>query len=393
MKTIASRTRLVGLVGLVRRASVVGLVGSALVMSAGVSGCNKDQGSSASSTASSSASSAASDKPADGALKIGLLLPETKTARYEAADRPFFTERMKEICPKCEVLYENADQKADKQQAQAESMLINGVKVLVIDAVDAKAAAGLVAKAKGQNVPVLAYERLAQGPADYHVSFDNERVGRLQGEALLEALKKGGDPKRGKIVVINGSPTDPNAASFKKGMHAVLDGQVTIGQEYDTPDWSPDVAQKEMDQAITAIGKKNIIGVYCANDGTASGAIAAMKGAGFAELPPVTGQDAELAAIQRVVAGQQYMTVYKAIKREAIVAADMAYEMAQGKPYTATKTTLINNGTKDVPSVLLEAAVVTKENVKDTVVKDNFYTAQQICTGNFAAACKTAGVL
>jgi len=153
------------------------------------------------------------------------------------------------------------------------------------------------------------------------------------------------------------------------------------------------VAQKEMDQAITALGKKNIIGVYCANDGTASGAIAAMKGAGFAELPPVTGQDAELAAIQRIVAGQQYMTVYKAIKKEAIVAADMAYAMAQGKPYTDIKTVTINNGTKDVPSVLLDADIVTKDNVKDTVVKDGFHAAPQICTGTFAAACKTAGIL
>ena len=373
----------------------LGLIGS-LVIATGLFACNKDQGSqgSSASTGSSASASASAGKPAEeGALKIGLLLPETKTARYEAADKPFFVERLKQICPKCEVLYQNADQKADKQQAQAESMLTNGVKVLVIDAVDAKAAGAIVAKAKAANVPVLAYERLSSGPADYHVSFDNERVGRLQGESLLAALKKGGDPKRGKVVVINGSPTDPNAASFKKGMHSVLDGQVNIGQEYDTPDWSPDQAQKEMDQAITAIGKKNIIGVYCANDGTASGAIAAMKGAGFADLPPVTGQDAELAAIQRVVAGQQYMTVYKAIKKEAIVAAEMAYSMAQGKPYTEQKTVPINNGTKDVPSLLLDAEVVTKENVKDTVVKDNFYTAPQICTGTFAAACKTAGVL
>ncbi len=382
MKTIASRFNRVG------RVSAAALALFAL------SACdNKEKEAAPAPSASAAAApSASAAKTEDGAYKIGLLLPENKTARYEAADRPYFEQRLKELCPKCEILYQNADQKADKQQQQAESMLTNGVKVLVIDAVDAKAAAGLVTQAKAKGVQVLAYERLAQGPADYHVSFDNERVGKLQGESLLEALKKGGDPKRGKVVVINGSPTDPNAASFKKGMHSVLDGQVDIGKEFDTPDWSPDKAQQEMDQAITALGKTKIIGVYCANDGTASGAIAAMKGAGIANLPPVTGQDAELAAIQRIVAGQQYMTVYKAIKKEAIVAAEMAYAMAQGKPYEGEKTTPINNGTKDVPSVLLAAEVVTKDNVKDTVIKDKFYTTPQICSANFAAACKSAGV-
>jgi len=380
LKTIVHRTRFVSL--------------AFAMLSLGLLACDKDQGSSASSSSPAPAQTAALAKPAeDASIKVGLLLPDAKTARYEAADRPFFTQRLAEICPKCEVLYQNADQKADQQQAQAESMLINGVKALVIDAVDAKAAGALVAKAKSQNVPVLAYERLAQGPADYFVSFDSERVGRLQGEALLAALEKGGDPKRGKIVVINGSPTDPNAAAFKKGMHSVLDGKVTIGLEYDTPDWSPDAAQKEMDQAITALGKNAIIGVYCANDGTASGAIAAMKGAGFAKWAPVTGQDADLAAIQRIVAGQQYMTVYKAIKKEAIVAAEIAYAMVQGKPYAGSHIVPIDNGTKLVPSVLLEAQIVTKDKVKETVVQDGFYTLAQICTETFAATCKTAGIL
>jgi len=360
--------------------------------------CDKDQGGSASSASSASApvQTPAVAKPAeDPSFKIGLLLPDAKTARYEAADRPYFTQRLAEICPKCEVLYQNADQKADQQQTQAESMLTNGVKALVIDAVDAKAAGALVTNAKSKNVPVLAYERLAQGPVDYFVSFDSERVGRLQGEALLEALQKGGDPKRGKIVVINGSPTDPNAAAFKKGMHAALDGKVSIGLEYDTPDWSPDVAQKEMDQAITALGKNAIIGVYCANDGTASGAIAAMKGAGFTQSkwPPVTGQDADIAAIQRIVAGQQYMTVYKAIKKEARVAAEIAYAMVQGKPYTEGHAVPIDNGTKPVPAILLEAQSVTKDKVKDTVVQDGFYTTAQICTEAFAPACKIVGIL
>jgi len=328
----------------------------------------------------------------DQGFKIGLLLPESKTTRYESFDRPLIEAKLKELCPKCEVLYQNADQDTAKQQSQAEAMLTQGVKVMILDAVDAKSAGGVVSNAQSQNVPVVAYDRLASGPVSYYVSYDNKKVGQVQGQALLDALGKGGDPKRADVVMINGSPTDPNAADFKAGAHSVLDGKVNIAKEYDTPDWSPDQAQTEMEQAITAVGKDKIIGVYAANDGTAGGAIAAMKGAGFTKLPPVTGQDAELAAIQRILTGEQAMTVYKAIKPEADIAAQMAIDAATGKAYDATPTTNVNNGSKDVPSVLLNPVAVTKDNVKDTVIKDQFYTANQVCTSAYAQACKDAGI-
>ncbi|MGH3735164.1 MAG: sugar ABC transporter substrate-binding protein [Micromonosporaceae bacterium] len=327
----------------------------------------------------------------DKGFKIGLLLPESKTTRYESFDRPLIEAKLKELCPKCEVLYQNADQDPSKQQSQAEAMLTSGAKVLILDAVDAKAASGIVADAKDQGVPVVAYDRLATGPVDHYVSYDNKKVGETQGQALLDAVSAGGDPKRGQIVMINGAPTDPNAADFKAGAHSVLDDKVTIGKEYDTPDWSPDKAQQEMEQAITAVGKDKIIGVYAANDGTAGGAIAAMKSAGFDKLPPVTGQDAELAAIQRILAGQQHMTVYKAIKPEADIAAEMAVALATGKKY-AGETVTKHNGTADVASVLLEPVAVTKDNVKSTIIVDKFYTAEQICTSAYAKACADAGI-
>jgi D-xylose transport system substrate-binding protein len=147
-----------------------------------------------------------------------------------------------------------------------------------------------------------------------------------------------------------------------------------------------------MEQAITALNRNTIIGVYAANDGTAGGAIAAMKGAGFTTLPPVTGQDAELAAIQRIISGDQDMTVYKAIKPEADIAAEMAIDVATGQSFDAQPTVNKNNGSKDVPSVLLNPVPVTVANVKDTVIKDGFYTAAQICTPQFAAACQAAGI-
>lgn len=214
----------------------------------------------------------------------------------------------------------------------------------------------------------------------------------MQGEALLTALKAGGDPKRGQIVMINGSPTDPNAGDFKRGAHSVLDGQVVIGQEYDTPDWSPNRAQQEMEQAITALGREVIIGVYAANDGTAGGAIAALKGAGYATLPPVTGQDAELAGVQRILAGEQYMTVYKAIKPEAAIAAEMAIAAATGEAYRGKPTQTVSNGSVDVPSVLLEPVAVTRENVVSTIIADGFYPTEQVCITEYRQACQRAGI-
>jgi D-xylose transport system substrate-binding protein len=327
-----------------------------------------------------------------GGKKVALLLPESKTARYESHDRPLFEKKLKALCSDCEIIYSNADQDATKQQSQAEAALTNGAKVMVLDAVDGAAASVIADRAKAAKVPVISYDRLVTGTdtVDYYISFDNERVGKLQGESLLQALQGKTNPT---IVMINGAPTDNNAKLFKAGAHSMLGGKANVAKEYDTPDWSPDRAQEEMTQALTALGNK-VDGVYAANDGTAGGAIAAMKAAGLSPLPPVTGQDAELPAIQRVIAGEQFMTVYKAIKPEAETAAEMASNLLTGKPIgdDITKGKTVNNGKKDVPSVLLEPVAVTKGNVKDTVVQDSFWTKEQICAGAYAEPCKSAGV-
>jgi D-xylose transport system substrate-binding protein len=328
-------------------------------------------------------------------LKIALLLPETKTARYETQDKPLFEKKVKELAPDAEIIYSNANQDANEQQSQADAALTNGAQVLVLDPVDSASAASIVTKAKAQNVPVISYDRLIKNaPVDYYISFDNEQVGKLQATALLEKLTKDGNAGK-TIVMINGAPTDNNASLFKKGAHSVLDGKVKIGAEYDTPDWSPDKAQSEMDQAITKLGKAGFVGVYCANDGTAGGAIAAMKGAGIdAKTRPVTGQDAELAGIQRVQLGEQYMTVYKAIKLEADAAAEMAVSLAKksGVPSGMTLTK-VNNGSADIQSVLLTPVSVTKDNIKSTVVADGFWTAAQIKnTDELKADGKAAGL-
>ena len=326
------------------------------------------------------------------AKKIALLLPETKTARYESKDRPLFEAKVKALCSDCQIIYSNANQDPSAQQSQAEAALTNGAKVLVLDAVDGAAAAAIANKAKQSNVPVVSYDRLILNTpnVNFYISFDNQAVGKLQGTSLLQALGGKTNPS---IVMINGAPTDNNAKLFKQGAHSVLDGKVSVAKEYDTPDWSPDQAQNEMTQALTALANK-LDGVYAANDGTGGGAIAAMKAAGLKPLPPVTGQDAELAAIQRILIGEQYMTVYKAIKPEAEGAAELAVDLVNGTsvPSSMTNGKTVNNGAKDVPSVLLTPVAVTKDTIKTTVVADKFWTATDICTSQYASACSAAGI-
>jgi D-xylose transport system substrate-binding protein len=338
------------------------------------------------------------EAPAMGGT-IALLLPETKTTRYETADKPDFEAKMKELCPDCQIIYSNANQDATQQLSQAEAALTNGAQVLVLDPVDSAAAATIANKAKAQGVPVIAYDRLILNSdgVNYYISFDNEEVGKLQAQSLVDDLNQM-NMDNPNIVMINGSPTDNNAGLFKQGAHSVFDplvadGKLTIAKEYDTPDWSPDQAQNEMQQALTALGNQ-VDGVYAANDGTASGAIAAMKAAGLDPLPPVTGQDAELAGIQRILAGEQYMTVYKAIKPEAEAAAQLAYDLLTQTevPASMTNGKSVNNSSIDVPSVLLTPIAVTKDNIKDTVVADNFWTVAQICTADYADACTAAGL-
>ncbi|MFC6285481.1 substrate-binding domain-containing protein [Nocardioides sp. GCM10027113] len=319
---------------------------------------------------------------AEEGKKIALLLPESKTTRYEAFDRPLFEERVAELCSDCEITYFNADQDPAKQQQQVETAISDNVDVMVLDPVDGKAAAGLVTSAQDEGIPVVAYDRFIEG-SDYYLSFNNAAVGELQGEALLDAM--GGS---GKILMLNGAPTDPNAAQFKEGAHAALDGKADILAEYDNPDWSPDNAQQWTTDQLGKIDPKSLDGIYAANDGQAGGVVAAMTGAGVPadQLPPITGQDAELAAIQRIVAGEQAMTIYKPIKVEAYGAAELAVKLVNGEDVTDT------TDFEGVASYIYDPIVVTVDNIADTVVADEFYSIEDICSGDYAKACADAGL-
>ena len=216
-------------------------------------------------------------------------------------------------------------------------MLTQGIDAMVLDPVDATSASTIVRMAKAQNVPVISYDRLVSGgDLAAYISFDNERVGALQATALEKKLSQDGSAK-GPIVMINGDPTDNNAHLFKQGASgcSASDG-VKIAKSYDTPGYTPANAQTEMQQAITALGNDGFAGIYDANDGIATGAITAMKNAGINPASrPTTGQDAELDGIQRILAGEQYMTVYKSVKTEAQDAARLAVPLAKGEPLPA----------------------------------------------------------
>ncbi|WP_329522218.1 substrate-binding domain-containing protein [Spirillospora sp. NBC_01491] len=321
----------------------------------------------------------------DGATKIAFLMPDIASTRYELFDAPLFKAKVKQLCAKCEVLYQNAGADAAKQQQQADSMLAQGVKAIVIDPVDSAAAATIVNSARTKNVPIIAYDRpIPKAKADYYVSFDNEKIGAMIGQSLVDQLKS--TKAEGGILEVNGSPTDAAAGLIKKGIHTSVDSSgFKLLAEFDTPGWEPAKAQNWVAGQVTQF-KGQIAGVVAANDGTGGATIAAFKAAG-AKVPPVTGNDAELAAIQRIVKGDQYNTISKPIKIVAEAAAEVATTFAQGKKPEA-KATLF-----DTPSQLFVPTVVTRENLTKVVTEPGFaLKVADICTGDYKAGCDELGL-
>nr|WP_208614471.1 substrate-binding domain-containing protein [Streptomyces regalis] len=327
-------------------------------------------------------------------ITVGLLLPETANTRYDKFDYPIIRNKVQELTDKQgQVVYLNADADAKKQASQLQKMIDDQVDVILLDAVDAHAIAGGVQKAKDAGIPVIAYDRLAEGPIDAYVSFDNELVGEVQGRSLLEAM--GEVDSSDKIVMMNGSLTDPNAKQFKAGALSELNGQVDVAKSYDTKDWKPENAEANMAQAIKAIGVNNIKGVYSANDGMAGGVIRALKAVGVTQLPPITGQDAELDGVQRIVAGEQYMSVYKSYPQEAESAAEMAVAKVQGHDIqfdSLTQDQVDSPTDQDIRALLVPVVALTQDNIKETVVADGIYQLSDICTAKYKAACAAIGL-
>jgi D-xylose transport system substrate-binding protein len=328
-------------------------------------------------------------------ITVGLLLPEKANTRYDKFDYPIIENKVAELTEKRgKVDYQNADASAETQANQLQQMIDDQVDVILLDAVDAHAIAGGVKKAKDAGIPVIAYDRLAEGPIDAYISFDNELVGEVQGRSLIEALGDDIDTSD-KIVMMNGSPTDPNAKQFKAGALSEINGKVQIAKTYDTKDWKPENAQANMTEAIAAIGASNIAGVYSANDGMAGGVIKALEAAGVTKLPPITGQDAELAAVQRIVTGEQYMSVYKSYPAEAEAAAELAVAKVQGRDiqFDALTRDRVDSPTdKEIRAKLVPVVALTKKNIDETVLADGIYKLSEICTADYKSACSAAGL-
>ncbi|MCX4902949.1 substrate-binding domain-containing protein [Streptomyces sp. NBC_00878] len=337
---------------------------------------------------------------------VGLLLPSRAVPRWEHSDKPLIEKRLKELCPRCTMEYANAENDASRQRQQMMSMITKGVEVLILDAADTRALRSSIQEARQADVPVVAYDRLAEGPISGFVTVDGGQVGRLQGEALLKAMddrddRVGRDDTDGMhdtvhgrdVVMMNGDPTSPNAAWYKRGALSVIAGKVKISRSYDTLDWRAENAHNNMSAAIAALGPDRIDGVLAANDSIAAGVISAFKSAGVRKLPPVTGQDADLAAVRRIIKGEQYMTVYKPFPAEADAAAAMAVALGSGEDLADIATTTTDSPTtKDIPSVLLTPSAVTADTIKETLVEEGVYTIDQICIRDLRPACDQAGL-
>jgi D-xylose transport system substrate-binding protein len=320
--------------------------------------------------------------------KVAFLMPDEASTRYEEHDRPGFVKEMKQLCSGCDVLYQNADADASKQQQQFNSVLSQGAKAIVIDPVDSTAAASLVNQAKARGVKVISYDRpIPTVKTDFYVSFDNEKIGKSIAKSLVDHLKSANvSPSSGGLLEVNGSPTDAAAGLIKKGIHEGLagSGYRTLA-EYDTPDWNPAKAQQWVAGQVSRFGKK-ILGVVAANDGTAGGTIAALKAAGVSPLPSVTGNDATTAGLQLIIAGDQYNTISKPSEIVAAAAANVAVQFLAGETPKA-ETTLF-----DTPSKLFVPAVITAENLKSEIIDKKINTTEQLCSGRYAEGCKKLGI-
>jgi len=320
--------------------------------------------------------------------KVGVILPDTESSvRWESSDRPALEAAFKAAGVDYDI--QNAEGDAEKMTTIADGMIADGVTVLAIVNLDSESGAAIEEKAASQGVKTIDYDRLTLGgSADYYVSFNNTKVGELQGQGLADCL---GD-KPANIIYLDGSPTDNNATLFAAGAHSVLDKMTnyTVVGEQAVPDWDNEQAVTIFEQLFTQAGGK-VDGVLAANDGLGGSVISVLDKNGLAGQVPVTGQDATVEGLQNVLAGTQCMTVYKSAKLEAGALADAAIALVNGKEADTTGTTKDATGNRDVPSILLDPVAITKDNVGD-VISDGGQSFSDVCSGDYAQMCTDAGI-
>lgn len=334
-----------------------------------------------------SSSGAAAPVNGKNCHKVGVLLPESNSsARWEGKDRPALMAALSKTFAASDIKIDNANGSDDTQLAQAQADLTAGYCILIVAPHDSAKASTIVQQAKASKVPVIAYDRLIKDPdLNFYVSFDNESVGKAQGTYIASNYTKFVSAGHNNMVFINGSSDDNNAVLFKKGAHSVLDtlisgGQLTSKYETFTPNWDNPTAQTEMEQQLTKF-KNDIQVAYVANDGMAGTVIAALKAQKLNGKVLVTGQDATSSGIQNILIGDQSMTVYKPIVKEAQGAADLAAALSTGADTASLASATTANGSANTPSVLLPVISVDQSNVSSTVIADNYVTKADACTG------------
>ncbi|MFF5174849.1 sugar ABC transporter substrate-binding protein [Micromonospora sp. NPDC000089] len=365
------------------RKGLLALTAVGLLATGGTAGCDQ----------SASGSQAGGRSP-----KIGVILPDSKTsARWEGADRRF----LKEAFDAAGIRSDIQNAQGDKSQFSniAEQMITNGATVLMIVNLDSGTGKAVLEKARSQGVATIDYDRLTlDGSAQYYVSFDNQAVGKLQGEGLARCLaERPGDRRTGAPVVafLHGSPTDNNATMFKDGYDSVLApkfaaGDLVRGPEQWVPDWDNAQAGVLFEQMLTRT-QGRIDGVLAANDGLGNAAISVLKKNKLNGRIPVTGQDADVQGLRNILAGDQCMTVYKDIKEEARAAAGLAIALARGERKETAQTVRDPKNGRDVPAILLTPKVVYADDVKD-VIADGFVDRDKVCAGAYARLCADAAI-
>jgi D-xylose transport system substrate-binding protein len=366
------------------RKGMISLMAIGLLATGGLTACGDDS----SDSGSGSGNTGSAKKP-----KIGVILPDTKSsARWETADKPYLEAAFKAAGVDYDI--QNAQNDKNAFQTIADQMITNGVNVLMITNLDSGTGAAVLNKAKQAGVATIDYDRLTlNGSAQYYVSFDNTAVGKLQGEGLVKCLTTLNYTKPS-IMELNGSPTDNNATLFKNGYDSVLKPKYDAGDylkadDQSVPEWDNTQAGTIFEQSLTQ--HPDIKGVLAANDGLGNAAITVLKKQNLNGKVPVTGQDATVQGLQNILAGDQCMTVYKAVKKEADAASELAIGLAKGEKKTVSGKVHDPEGNRDVDSVLLDPVAITKDNVK-AVVDDGYVKATELCTAQFKAACDAAGI-
>jgi D-xylose transport system substrate-binding protein len=309
-------------------------------------------------------------KAENARLVIGLSMADLKEERWQR-DRDMFVARAESLG--VTVVVQDANGDPNTQIQQCENLLVRGVKALVVIPKNADAAAPIIEKAHAKGVKVLSYDRIiANADVDLYVSFDNFRVGEIQAQEILKLVPKGS------YLELMGDPGDKNAGMVHEGhakaLKEALDkGNIKIVVSQSCDKWSTTEARRITEDALT---KYKIDAIVASNDGTATGAIAALEAKGLAGKVPVSGQDADLLNCQYIVQGKQAVTVYKPIRKIAEFCAEAAVKMAKGEAVTGTST--VNNGAKEVPTVFLDPIPVTKSNMDATVVADGYHSAREI---------------